>query len=115
MIEDMFTLEQHFKRFTFNMPGWTMELHPMPYGVALSFGSFECARLLLRAKVRDTYNPDSTALVEVGHPNVIRLPLPVEALAHEIRKAIHRAMCHEADEWLREDGVIIFDPHQGDV
>ena len=39
--------------------------------------------------------------------------LDEDAFLGLIRRGIHRMELHEADEWIKVDGVIKFNPHEG--
>jgi hypothetical protein len=35
-------------------------------------------------------------------------------IVQKVRHLMHRQALHEEDEWLRVDGVLVFDPHKGE-
>lgn len=105
-------LEQAFSEFTWNMPGYEMELRT---NHGFSAWSREGLEAILRCKVttRDTYRPDDPTPVVIAHAQLIHLPIPREMLPGLIRHFYQQVVCHEADEWFRYNGVMIYDPHKG--
>lgn len=82
-------------------------------------------RLDIRVKTLDTYATDTN---RYGHPDDHRGPQPSFYVTHclplpefwiddtwgrrVIRSLIHGVERHEADEWIRFDGEMVFDPHK---
>lgn len=72
--------------------------------------------IFVELTTKDTYNPDSPYPFRVVHRN----PVPdfkalSEVEAREfLRAVIHSVETHEADEWLRFGGVMLFDPHRAE-
>jgi hypothetical protein len=69
------------------------------------------ASLLLVFHVEDTYRPGTWG--DVGHSYVIPWLMTPDRdeFAAWLRSCVHKAECHEADECLKRNGEMIFDPH----
>lgn len=102
LIETPDELLAELAHWTFHMPGWTMTARiESPCGdVSLHF----------RVNTMDTYHPERKA--QVGHVRFIPVPIPRGYLPHRLRDVVHSVIQHEADEWLKHDGAIVFNPHE---
>jgi hypothetical protein len=73
--------------------------------------------LCIEMRVHDTFHPDSEELVKIGHQFALPCQrIPEEAAINIIRGLVHRAEhdgAHESDEWLRVDGEMRWNPHNG--
>jgi len=98
------------ERVTWNMPGWSWEYWPKPPS---GFWPEVVGALALTARTVDTYG-EVPGEIKVQHVTPIRVPIPAEHMPHVFRNAVHQALCHEGDEWIRIDGVMMFDPHRDD-
>lgn len=107
-------MRDELERWTF-MPGWRFELvvnYPAKVGdVRLFFGP--SAELRIHSRVPNTYPPHDVINV------VATYPVPVEAIergmitfANFLRDMVHDRLVHEGDEWLKRDGVVVFNPHR---
>jgi hypothetical protein len=106
-------IEAELGRWSF-MPGWTFRLivlEPAAIDGARLFDRW-VAILKITATVPNSYHPDETIKVESS------APVPVEMFARcpdafpeWLRHIVHDRMSHEADEWLKRDGVMVHDPH----
>jgi hypothetical protein len=52
--------------------------------------------------------------IKIEHRKIFPLPIPRDALFPYLRHAIHAAAVHEADEWIRVDGEMVYDPHKAE-
>ena len=87
-------------------PGWTIRVTD-----DAREGAWGEAKLQLSYEAEDTYNPGHTTRV-VGQTIIDLAAFPTrEQFLCFIRSQIHRLECHEADEWLKVDGQMPFDPH----
>lgn len=107
---DMAWGQEQLKRFTYK-PGWRMQLDPPLESLA----EFDPDAILsIRFKTEDTYNPGRT--VEIGMNQ--RIPMGMlskrneDLFARYLLDAIFKAERHEAQEWLKRDGVIFDNPHK---
>ena len=96
-------VEALFARYTWNMPGWTMSLDVEPM--------MDAARVRLATRTRNTYEPDNPTPILIQHTFPVPMHAPIGWFGPWLRDCIHSALKHEADEWFREDGVMIHDPH----
>ncbi len=113
-------MEAELARWTF-MPGYRFELvRNRPARVldadgrpwSLFADDREYVVLRIRSRVPNTYNPDEIIEVQANSP------VPVEMIQRGhltfgewLRHVVHERMIHEADEWLKRDGVMVYDPH----
>ena len=71
-------------------------------------------QLHIEVLVPNTYDPGNLTPIKVIHTSV--LPslgyFPEKKAPKYIRKLVHNAEIHEADEWLRFNGVMLFNPHK---
>jgi hypothetical protein len=106
----------------FHQPGWSVEWRKdvyAPGNMLLDLEERADSVLVLHCKTVDTYTyrpgderrPEKS--VEIVH--MTRLPpfLRVGDLPHWFREQVHRALAHEADEWLRIGNWMAWDPHSG--
>lgn len=84
-------------------PGWKFAI--VDHGV----NSFALA---ISFEQIDTYNPDRTIKVGFHEPIYRGALVSIEAFQHWIITLIDKIERHEAREWFRYDGVMIFDPHK---
>lgn len=103
-------LQAEFARWAFTPPGIELKLHTRADG-ALPYAYEAAAVLRILIRTRNTYRPEDPTEDVVTHATQIPLPMPREYWPHFLRQSIHAAVCHEADEWLRRDGIMLFDPH----
>lgn len=106
-------LEAEIERWTF-LPGYDFELKRLQAatidGMRLSWLR-DAAVLMIHSRVPNSYNPAETVKVSATVPvptMVLEGRMPVDQW---LRQAVHARMTHEADEWLKRDGVAVFDPH----
>jgi hypothetical protein len=106
-------IEAELARWSF-MPGWSfrlMVLEPMIVG-GIRLRAHTPAILKIVATVPNSYRPDETIKVESNAPVPVELfERHPEAFPGWLRQMVHARMCHEADEWLKRDGVMTYDPH----
>lgn len=98
-------LEDRLASFSYK-PGWTMELHESE--------SYAGSFLMISFEAEDAYRPGRRTIIG------IRSALPPieffrchEMLDQWLLSRVIQAENHEAKEWLKCDGVMIFDPHKG--
>lgn len=101
-------LRERMSRIDFRMPGYSVDID--------GYDDYwdrqkDYAHIFVTVRTRDTYKPDDPELIEVRHMYSVPLPIPEEQVIRYVREAIRVAVLHEADEWLREDGVIVNNPH----
>lgn len=97
--------EEFFKDFSYRPE---CEFHIVPSMGYSVFG----VRLQIRRKVEDTYNPGRmiTVIFNATLPEFGGMVDEAEALLY-VRQEIHIMEKHEADEWIRYKGEMIFNPH----
>lgn len=109
-------LEAELARWTF-LPGYSFRLRRNRPAVVdgIRLFDYETAVFEIHSRVPNTYDPTETVDVVAAYP------VPLELLARQpdsfrswLQTTVHHRMCHEADEWLKRDGEMIFDPHQKD-
>lgn len=101
---DFEQLEERLASFSYK-PDWTMILHPL--------GHYPGSFLLISFETEDAYHPGrrTTIGIRSGLP-------PIEffrdhnAFDQWLLSRVLVAERHEAQEWLKCDGVMIFDPHK---
>jgi hypothetical protein len=110
-------LRDELAHWTF-LPGWRFGLRvlePATFGGYLRIIDDEpAAALVIHSRVPDTHNPDEPIDIQACYP----MP-PLEHWQHGglerfrlwLRDMVHDRMRHEADEWLKRDGVMVYDPH----
>jgi len=106
-------IEAELARWSF-MPGWTFRLMVLEPAVVGGMRLFDRTAAVLRitATVPNSYNPEQTIRVESNAPIPVELfERHPEAFPGWLRQIVHDRMCHEADEWLKRDGVMTYDPH----
>lgn len=107
---------REFERWTFRMPGYRWELRPPMVG---GFDTFGLGTLVIFVETRNSYRPDEPTTVVSTHPVPATAPEMIArcpAAFHEwLRRCVHATVTHEADEWLRQDGVMVFDPHRSET
>lgn len=113
-----FDLRAEFERWEFTMPGHRLQLHIPGDDRPGAPAAMAALRMLPVVRVvvttRDSYDP--TKDLQVAHQFTVPPYIDsAEALGGFLRHRIHQVMCHEADEWLRWDGRIAFDPHAGET
>lgn len=110
-------IEEEFKRWTFKQPKWSMRLHHDPYD------RYGAPRIEILHETED-----SRGIVAQGKHDVLTITFSElippylledirffrEGFGDWLRTVIHGAVTHEADEWLKRDGEIVFDPHRKD-
>jgi hypothetical protein len=97
------------------MPGWRFELivdHPARMGdIQLFFHPH--AVLRIHSRVPNTYPPHDLIATTATYPVPVE---PIErgliSFATFLREVVHDRLVHEGDEWLKRDGVMVFDPHR---
>ena len=96
------TLEQlqgEVARFSYR-PGWELSVFP---------DVWEGAVLRVVAKVPDAYHPDNLTPLQI---NSRIPPIPdVVYFGHYLLWRLLLIESHECREWLRRDGVMLFNPH----
>lgn len=102
-------IEEELARFTYK-PGWKFSI----YAPLLPSATSSRAWLKIDFEVEDTYRPGHQTRVGMRRP---LLPYYIDAdhFAHWLVREIDRAEQHETREFLKRDGVMIFDPHRGEV
>lgn len=100
-------MERELARFTYK-PGWRLQL----VDAAEFFREQRAYHLIVSYKAQDSRTPD-------GPETLIRVNVSVppyideepDAFAHWLIEAVSEIERHEAREWLRRDGIMLFDPH----
>jgi hypothetical protein len=106
----------------FHMPGWSVEWREqsLGYGALPSFSLYSDrfdSYLVLTCKTFDTYTyragdeqrPEKR--ITIQHVNRVPEYLRVGDLPEWFRHTVHSALRHEADEWLRVQGWMLWNPH----
>jgi hypothetical protein len=119
-------------RWAADRPAWEALLARITYRPGWQLRVFEdyssgAMALHVIAQVEDTYHPGRVGRILHGHliPAYLRLQDPLDAQLSRpenleaerirwIREALGRVELHERDEWLKVDGVRLFDPHAND-
>lgn len=87
-------------------PGWKFDIHREAQERQYS--------IITEAKVQDSSNLNEISLV-IGK-QIISLhmlsDMTKDSFVQFIRQCIHRREVHEADEFLRVDGEMVFNPHK---
>ena len=92
-------LQAALERFTYK-PGWKFAVYE---------GRWEGPHMQITATLPDAYAPDATVTVDV---HSMLPPIPDEgALWVWLGWRLARIEVHEMREFLRVDGVVLFDPH----
>lgn len=101
---DAAAVERELSRWSF-MPGWQFEL-------ALAAPPWPALAVLVHATFPDVRNPAET--VTITQRNIIQPYIADDPymFAGFLRSIVQTMLLHEADEWLRRDGVAPFDPHK---
>lgn len=107
---DIEWLHSELARFTYK-PGWRFVLDASGHAFTLGgeMSPFNVVRVSYPAK--DSRRPDeveTTIKVKISVPPYIE---DEDAFARWLIEAISEIERHEAQEWLRRDGVMLFDPH----
>lgn len=143
LLETYEEVQREFEKFQFLMPDWDISIRPMDYlpnygtrgfQVVITVDTFDTytyrepevtGRPSMQVKTyawgtvtisaarfaREDLNPR----IQIQHVTPRSLPIPKDVLPHFARQCIHAALQHEADEWIRVDGVMIYNPHEGQV
>lgn len=99
---ELLTTEQiraHLGRLTYK-PGWSFEVRDAAWE-----GPF--VRILV--EVEDSYSPGATTILGIN--SFIPAVTSPEALEHWLLQRIIRIESHEAREFFKRDGQVVFDPH----
>jgi hypothetical protein len=92
-------ISDHLARLTYK-PGWTFEAYD---------GRWEGQHVVIRTEVEDTYQPGGKVVLRVES---MLPPVPsVEYLEAWLAWRLARIEVHEMREFLKRDGMVIFDPH----
>lgn len=110
-------IRRELARYSF-LPGWRFELlepDPLPGAMghldAVGYGG----AVRIHSRVPNSYPPHDMIGVVATHPlPPWRMLEDPEAFAKWLRIVVHDRMTHEADEWLRRAGELLFDPHRGE-
>lgn len=107
-------LHHWLSRITYK-PGWTMRLVDPSPGEDAAVGTigYEYRNLVLVVEVptADSRNPGQQVVVTHRQP----VPPFFEGwhdFVRWVRYELHATEIHEADEWIRVDGEMVFDPHE---
>lgn len=87
-------------------PGWTFTLYQ---------GDFEGPHLRIRADVENSYRPGQTVALDIHSPVPLAVIADGPALLRYLAWRLQIVESHEMREWLKLDGVVVFDPHAPDV
>lgn len=119
MIEDFEELREAARSLEFHMPGWTVSWRDPSDRDGYRRAPYDLrqALLVLTCKTVDTYgyfpgdehNPNKK--ITVQHVASLILPIGRDFLPEWFRRQVHAALMHEADEWIRVDGWMRFNPH----
>lgn len=104
-IRDHDALRREFARWTFQMPGVRWHLDDGMCGPLLR----------IYVETRNSYRPDEPTTVMSVHAVPAAMPhmmaMDPTHFGRWLRSCVHATLIHEADEWLRCDGEMVFDPH----
>lgn len=107
-------LKAELARWTF-MPNYRLEMQILTPAVVggMRMHEHDAAVLIIHSKVLNSRQPDETIDVQAHYP----VP-PLEFFSRHsgyftewLRYTVHDRVRHEVDEWLKRDGVMVFDPH----
>lgn len=105
-LADLYWAEEQLKRFTYKR-GWEFFLIDPA-------GPYDDPGVQIKFYTENTYRPGQQILITSRD----RLPTPwiiakdEDKFARYLLDVIVRVERHEAQEWLRRDGVMLFDPHK---
>src|SRR5947199_383361 len=92
-------IQRYLETLTF-MPEWSITAWQH---------EFEGNWITFNGTVEDSYHPGSSVVLDIHAPLP---PIPDEDyLARWIEDRLARVFRHEVREWLKKDGVVLFDPH----
>ena len=106
-------IEAELSRWTF-MPGYRFVLRRNTPAVIDGIRLFDhdAGILEIHSRVPDSHNPDRQIDVVATYPMPMNLFMHgPEQFTRWLRHAVQHRMSHEADEWLKRDGEMVFDPH----
>ena len=96
---------EELKRWTF-APNFKVEAErDGRWGVPDQYGT----RVVVKMRVPDVRPPHTEVVVE--GVRALSFMESRAAFPHWLRSFIRDLVVHEADEWLKRDGVAVFDPH----
>lgn len=99
---DLSWFREQLRRYTYK-PGWRFHVDGALFGWT--------AYLVGIMSVEDTYNPGRTVEVSATYP-LYALDHNEDVFGRCVEALIAKMELHEAQEWLRRDGVIYNDPHK---
>jgi hypothetical protein len=109
-------LEAELRRWTF-LPGYDFELKRLEPasidGISLPWLK-DSAVLLVHSRVPNSHNPTETIKVSSTSPVPFLVLEGRMTVGDWLRQVVHARMWHEADEWLKRDGEMIYNPHAKD-
>lgn len=99
--------EEYFSRITYRPD------HEFYYSYMIDYDGH---KVVIVRPVEDTYNPGKMVKVAFTRhlPPWIFFNGQLELVDRFMRAVFHDMETHEADEWFRRDGVMLFDPHAHD-
>lgn len=101
----MYELQQEFERYSFNMPGYS-------WSISTAANHYQQSTLRFKIKTIDSYGKQPGTIIIDSRMLLHPFPIPREWFPSMLRHAVHEVVLHEADEWLKCDGEIIFNPHK---
>lgn len=105
-----------FERWTFRMPGYSWRLRVDEHAGPPSWSFRPAARLEITVTTQDSYGEyvmtPGTVFHVVHAYTVELLALTPDRFAEWIRSCISTTVLHEAMEWVRRDGVMLWNPHE---
>lgn len=105
---DLAWLRAQLERHTYR-PDWRIEIH----GSGIPDSVYGDHRLVVKAMVQDTYQPDRRILIK--SQNIVPLHLAEMRDEQEFTRWLQQALfdieMHESREWLRRDGKLFDNPH----
>jgi hypothetical protein len=103
------------------MPDYWLTLRILEPAAIDGYSLFNEAALMLviHSRVPNTYDPrgekvDVSATYPLPPLHLFDGPHGMQAFREFLRRSVHHRMAHEADEWLKRDGVMVWDPHAND-
>ena len=105
-IDDLLWAEEQLKRFTYKR-GWEWRLiDPVT--------QYDDAGIHIQFHTENSYRPDKLILIKSRDrlPTQILVKRDEDKFARYLLDVLLRVERHEAQEWLKRDGVVLFDPHK---
>lgn len=113
-IETVEELRDEFMHWSFKMPGysWSLGFEQTGYDDLRMLSYGPTAILRFHVETVDTYGKTPGTVTIGQYHRLPPFPIQRDLVPMILRRAVHECVLHEADEWLKRDGEIIFNPHE---